>query len=29
MQTQYLGNIDMVLCGDIYQEELVWDSLIF
>jgi hypothetical protein len=29
VQTKYFGNIDMVLCGDCYQEKLVQDSLFF
>ena len=29
MHTKYFGNIDMILCGDLYQTQPIQDSLIF
>jgi hypothetical protein len=29
VQTKYFGNLDMVLCGDLYQAQPIQDSLIF
>ena len=29
VQTKYFGNLDMILCGDLYQAQPIQDSLIF